>query len=51
MFNYYNFTDKPVTLEVGERIGQGVILSFERAVNAVMIDALRGEGGFGSTGK
>jgi dUTP pyrophosphatase len=47
----YNFTDKPVKVEKGERIAQGLILPVERAdweeVDE-MGDASRG--GFGSTG-
>jgi dUTP pyrophosphatase len=43
---------RPVTLEAGERIAQGVIVKIERAQIILAEDlsqTLRGEGGFGST--
>lgn len=45
---------KPVTLEAGERIAQGVFAQVERAEiswSENLSDTLRGEGGFGSTGR
>ena len=47
MFQVYNFSDEPVIVINGERIGQGVILPFE----TVYDDKATGErtGGFGSS--
>jgi dUTP pyrophosphatase len=49
-----NFTDKPITIEHGERIAQIVISKFD-SVTLTEVDELneteRGEGGFGHTGK
>jgi dUTP pyrophosphatase len=49
---YYNFTDKPVVVEAGERIAQGTFMKFVRA-EWEEVDVLRNKdrGGFGSTGK
>lgn len=49
----YNYTDQPVTIELGDRIAQGVILP---AVKAMFAEMEHGEdaesrGGFGSTGQ
>ncbi len=54
MVPLYNQSDKPQTVENGERIAQIVFLpfvkaEFESAEN--LEDSSRGEGGFGSTGK
>jgi len=48
----YNFTDKPVKIEAGERIVQGVFVKFERA-EWDEVDKLENpqRGGFGSTGE
>lgn len=47
----FNFTDKPVVVERGERIVQGIILPFVRAHwdNVDMMEN-KTRGGFGSTG-
>lgn len=50
LFCFYNYTDKPVRVEKGLRIGQGVFILIERAEGAVYRDNVR-QGGFGSTGK
>lgn len=50
IFNYYNYTDKPVLLERGERIGQGIFYRYIRAENIQSVDSVRSTGGFGSTG-
>ena len=49
---YYNFTDKPITVERGERIAQGMFVKFERA-KWEEIDKLghKTRGGIGSTGE
>ena len=47
MFQVYNFRDQPVTLEEGDRIGQGVFLRYE-ITNNDFTEGLR-TGGFGST--
>lgn len=49
MFAFYNFSDKPVTLEVGDKLGQGVFTTFLHPDNAVIKDTERA-GGFGHTG-
>ena len=48
MFSFINITDKPVTLKVGDKLGQGVFSKFMRPENAVVGDTER-VGGFGST--
>lgn len=48
MFSFINITDKPVTLKVGDKLGQGVFSKFLRPENAVVGDTERA-GGFGST--
>ena len=48
-----NLSDKPVTIEDGERIAQLVIMPVCRAAffeTDALDDTARGEGGFGSTG-
>jgi dUTP pyrophosphatase len=47
----YNFTDKPVTIEAGERICQGIFVKLEKA-EWEEVDSLgnKSRGGFGSTG-
>lgn len=51
MFAFYNFRLSPVTIKVGDRIGQGVFKSFLRPeMNCNIVDADR-TGGFGSTNK
>jgi len=49
---YYNFTDKPVMVEKGERIAQGLIVKHE-AVQWQEVDTMpnKTRGGFGTTGK
>ncbi len=49
---YYNFTDKPVLVEKGERIAQGLIVKRE-AVQWQEVDAMENttRGGWGTTGK
>lgn len=49
MFAFWNLSDKPVTLEKGQRIGQGVFQPFMTVTD----DDATGErlGGFGSTGR
>lgn len=47
-FIIYNYGSEPVTIEVGERIGQGIITEFRRA-NGSEVGGER-SGGFGSTG-
>ena len=48
-FAFQNITDKPVTIEVGEKLGQGIFTKFLLVDN----DNAEGErkGGFGSTNK
>ena len=49
---YYNFTDKPVLIEMGERIAQGLIVKRE-AVQWQEVDVMpnKTRGGWGTTGK
>ncbi len=49
---YYNFTDKPVMIEKGERIAQGLIVKRE-SVQWQEVDAMENKtrGGWGTTGK
>lgn len=44
----YNFTDKPVKIEKGERLSQGIFTNFYKTVNDETEDKVR-LGGFGST--
>ena len=53
MVSLHNHSDKPETIEPGERIAQLIITPYVQAVfNEVeeLSDTIRGEGGFGSTG-
>ncbi len=49
---YYNFTDKPVLIEKGERIAQGLMVKKE-AVQWQEVNVMENKtrGGFGTTGK
>jgi dUTP pyrophosphatase len=49
---YYNFTDKPVLIERGERIAQGLILKRE-AIQWQEVNQMQNKtrGGWGTTGK
>lgn len=49
MFAFYNFSKKPIKIDVGQRIGQGVIHSYHKVDNAIVVDNDR-SGAFGSTG-
>lgn len=48
-FIYYNASDKPFTINKGDKIGQGVFSEFLKTVNDDPADKVR-SGGFGSTG-
>ena len=48
MFQVYNFTDKPVLVQAGERIGQGVFIKYYKTDDDVA-SGIR-VGGLGSTG-
>jgi dUTP pyrophosphatase len=50
MFAFYNLGPLPITLHVGDKIGQGVFQKFLKAENATVLDKERA-GGFGSTDK
>lgn len=53
MVALHNHSDKPVTIEPGERIAQMVIAPYiygEYEEVAELSESVRGEGGFGSTG-
>lgn len=52
LLSLYNFTDKPVAVERGERLAQGIVVKIERAEweEIEEIDATN-RGGFGSTGR
>ena len=52
MYICYNFTDKPTTVERGEKVAQGVFVKVEKG-NWVEIDEVQTptRGGFGSTDK
>lgn len=49
---YYNFTDKPVLVQKGERIAQGLIVKRE-AIQWQEVNEMKNKtrGGFGTTGK
>lgn len=49
MFSYYNVSDEPAVLHVGDRIGQGMFTTFLYPDNARIKDVER-EGGYGHTG-
>lgn len=54
MVALHNHTDMPQTVEAGERVAQLAILPFLKAefeVSEELSETVRGEGGFGSTGK
>ena len=54
MVALHNHSDAPVTLDGGERVAQLAIVPFLKAEFAEvseLSDTVRGEGGFGSTGK
>ncbi|MBR3767003.1 MAG: dUTP diphosphatase [Clostridia bacterium] len=54
MVSLYNQSDVPQTVEPGERLAQMVITPFLKAdfiLADELSDTVRGEGGFGSTGK
>ena len=50
MFAFYNFSDSPVKLCVGDRIGQGIFKKFLRAEEGYTLKRQERSGGFGSTG-
>ncbi len=52
LYQVYNFTDQPVDVTRGERIGQAVFLKYEQA-EWQEVDTMDNEdrGGFGSTGQ
>lgn len=49
MFAFYNFSGEPLTIEVGDRIGQGEFSILSKPEDAIVKDDKR-SGGFGSTG-
>jgi len=51
LFPVYNFTDKEVTVEKGERIAQGIFIKINRA-EWTEVEQMNNvdRGGFGSTG-
>lgn len=49
MFAFYNFSKEPVTLNVGDKLGQGVFTTFLHPDNANIREVER-TGGFGHTG-
>lgn len=49
-FAFRNTTSEPVTLQPGEKLGQGVFVRWFRVENEDEVETTR-EGGFGSTGK
>lgn len=51
MFAFFNISDEPVTLHVGDRIGQGVFKKYLRPTEGLRIKDAERTGGFGSTGK
>ena len=54
MVALHNHTDEVRTVEGGERVAQLVIVPFIQAAFEIaeeLSDTVRGEGGFGSTGK
>lgn len=52
LFQVYNYTDKEVVVERGERIGQGVFVKVDTVVWEEVEQAIKEQsrGGFGSTG-
>ncbi|KKW17582.1 MAG: Deoxyuridine 5'-triphosphate nucleotidohydrolase Dut [Candidatus Magasanikbacteria bacterium GW2011_GWA2_50_22] len=51
LLQVYNFSQEPVTVERGERLGQGALIKIERA-EWIDVDQLsaKNRGGFGTTG-
>lgn len=49
MFSFYNFSKDDLVIEVGDKIGQGVLCKFLQAQGAERLNVER-SGGFGSTG-
>lgn len=49
MFAFYNFFPFYVTLNVGDRIGQGVFKKYLRPTEGLRVKEVEREGGFGST--
>jgi len=50
LLQFYNFTEEDVTVEQGERIGQGTFVKIERADFIPYNPESTSRGGFGSTG-
>lgn len=52
IWNFYNYSDQPVTIKKGERIGQFVFFEVVKAnfVNEPFTETERGDKGFGSSG-
>ena len=50
LLQFYNFTKEDVTVEQGERIGQGTFVKIERAEWTDYEPKQDSRGGFGSTG-
>lgn len=52
-FQVINFTDKEITVERGERIGQALLVKIVTVEKFITVDIMSGKsrGGFGSTGK
>lgn len=52
LFQVYNFTDQPVTVERGERVGQGILVKIAQA-DWQVVDSMahnKTRGGFGTSG-
>ena len=51
-FEFYNMLDKVVEIKKGEKLGQGLILKFDKVEDDYISDPYKTRsGGFGSTGK
>ena len=51
-FEFYNMLDEVVEIKKGEKLGQGLILKFDKVENDYISDPYKTRsGGFGSTGK
>lgn len=51
-FEFYNMLDEVVEIKKGEKLGQGLILKFDKAEDDYISDPYKTRsGGFGSTGK
>ena len=51
-FEFYNMLDEVVEIKKGEKLGQGLILKFDKVENDYISDPYKARsGGFGSTGK